>query len=103
MTVFQSSISTFVSDHFYLYENGNNIFPILLNTFASWHLCRGLCDVSRSEGLGNTEATATAVHPENAKHQSDVWGLRWGCTEGSGCNLGNSLASWDLETEVGGA
>lgn len=70
MAVSQSSISALISGHFYLYGN-RNISSILLNTFASWQLGEGLCDVTKSEGFGNTEAPAIAVHLADTRHQSE--------------------------------
>lgn len=54
-------------------------FPILLNTSASWPFCGWLCDVTKSESLGNTEAAATIV-----SRQIPKWcqGLELGSTEG---------------------
>lgn len=59
MAMSQISSPVFMSDYSYLYRDENNIFPILLNSFASWHFCGWLCDVAECQSPGNTDATAT--------------------------------------------
>lgn len=85
---------------FHLYSDENNIFPILLNSFARWHFCGQLCDVSEWQSPGNTKATATAVSSPGYQTPKLCRGLESGSPEGSKYNFGACLACWDLR--VGG-
>lgn len=65
MVIFQSSSSTFISDHLCLCGNENNILR-LLNNFASWPVV-GDCVMSRSDKALETQSLLL-FHLQDTKH-----------------------------------